>query len=175
MRPGSSRRARTRPDSGRCGWGTSVKHWFTIHGVDTSDDSWFGAEYGGGAFATTIVPLGSVGGDSGAADSAASSSIGSNVTSVDLYAFGRKDAPRAPRLSDFGVSSESDTAGPFAPTAVTDTTPGASVFSDPLHPDVKLSEHYHVLPAGTVLPPGMEYFADGADVGGTEPTGHFTV
>jgi len=94
----------------------------------------------------------------------------------DLFAFGRKEAPRLPRPEqDFHVPSAADPIGPYSPKAPTDNVPGASTFTDPQHPDVPLSGQYHKLPAGYELPQGLGIHADGQDVGGTAPWGHRTI
>jgi hypothetical protein len=83
-------------------------------------------------------------------------------------------APRAPRpAQDFGVSSPGDTVGPYSPSSPTDVAHGASTFTDPKL--AGLTGQYHVLPVGTQLPDGLGAFADGADVGGPMPAGHWTI
>jgi RHS repeat-associated protein len=116
--------------------------------------------------ATSIDPLGLMGCNNAAADA-------DGVIGEDLYAFGNKAAPRAPRLSDMGVSSGDDIVGPYAPSAPTDEVPGASTFNDPKV--AGLTGQYHVLPAGTELPEGIAIHADGEDVGGLADWGHRTI
>lgn len=99
--------------------------------------------------------------------------VGANATGEDLFAFGGNPAgpqpfPRGPRAGiDIDVINS----------MVSAQTPpgpqGATTYIDPaLAP---LTGHYYRLPAGTLLPAGLDIFADGADVGGTMPWGHRTV
>jgi RHS repeat-associated protein len=80
------------------------------------------------------------------------------VTAQDLFAFGNKTAPRAPRpVQDFQVESGA-TVGPEYPPL----PKGASTFAD--ISQAPLTGHYHRLPAGTELPPGMSVVSDGPSV-----------
>ncbi len=88
------------------------------------------------------------------------------ATGTDLYAFGNKSQPRAPRL-DIDVTL--DDAGMVR---LTDPPSGASTFGDPMA--APLSGQYHRLPAGTRLA-DLGVVADGVDVGGPGPATHHTV
>jgi hypothetical protein len=102
------------------------------------------------------------------------SGAGGGTTSQDLYAFGNKTAPRAPRaVQDFGVSSPEDAVGPYSPSSPADVAHGASTFTDPKI--AGLTGQYHMLPAGRQLPDALGAFADGADVGGPMQSGHWTI
>lgn len=92
---------------------------------------------------------------------------------VDLFAFGNATKPRSPRPSDFGLdvpdlSQIILAQDPPAPH-------GASTFADALGAPV--SGHYHLLPAGTELPNGIDIIADGSDVlpGSVMPPTHHTI
>ncbi len=50
---------------------------------------------------------------------------------------------------------------------------GASAKGDPM--SSPLSGHYHTLPAGTQLPPGLGIVGDGQDVGGSRAPTHHTI
>lgn len=50
---------------------------------------------------------------------------------------------------------------------------GASTFADPAQ--APLSGHYHTIPEGTPMPPGMAVLRDGTDVGGLQPPTHATI
>src|SRR5438105_3563633 len=80
------------------------------------------------------------------------------VTPADLYVFGKRSGPRAPRLK---VDIFPDPAGFLGPQDPKNPS-GASAFSDALR--TRLNGHYHKLPAGTPLPTGLEVVADGVDV-----------
>jgi hypothetical protein len=73
-----------------------------------------------------------------------------SATPMDLYAFGNRQQPRAPRPSDFGVNGPNELVGPESPP----TPHGASTIGDPHQ--APLTGHYHCLPAGTPLPDGLE-------------------
>jgi RHS repeat-associated protein len=90
------------------------------------------------------------------------------VTQNDLHAFGNKEAPRAPRPVDMEVGSDGMLVpqGPPTPT-------GASTFGDV--GQAPLRGHYHVLPAGTKLPPGFAVLNDGVEVGGSSSATHATI
>jgi hypothetical protein len=92
-------------------------------------------------------------------------------TPTDLYAFGNRQQPRAPRPSDFGVNGPDDLVGPESPP----TPHGASTPGDPAQ--TPLTGHYHHLPAGTPLPEGLGVVADGSDVlpGSALPPTHHTL
>lgn len=91
---------------------------------------------------------------------------------VALHAFGNRSGPRAPRLSDFNLSSEQELVGPEkAPLPM-----GASTVSDPEAVD-GLSGHYHVLDAGTPLPEGLGVVKDDQESvpNSTNPRTHHTI
>jgi hypothetical protein len=90
-----------------------------------------------------------------------------NLAPCDLYCFGNRSGPRAPRP---GVDIDVDAAGMVRPTK---PPTGASAFGDP--GQAPLTGHYHRIPAGTQLPPGLRVVADGADVGGRELPTHHTI
>ncbi len=90
---------------------------------------------------------------------------------MDLFAFGSRQAPRAPRpIKDVPLDSAGRviSQGGYLPE-------GASTYGDPM--SAPLSGHYHRLPAGTSLPEGLEALADGSDVLPDGPHGpsHHTI
>jgi RHS repeat-associated protein len=90
---------------------------------------------------------------------------------TDLYAFGNRAAPRGPRPSDFNLPDDSGTVGP-------ETRPlpkGASTFGDPSV--APLTGHYHGIPRGILVPPGLAVAADGPEVveGSPHPATHHTI
>ena len=95
----------------------------------------------------------------------------SDVTVVDLYAFGNAQGPRPPRV---GQDLEPDEAG-FIPPGEPPEPPGASTFGDP--DQAPLTGIYWKLPAGTPLPVGLLVIADGSDVleGSQQPPTHHTI
>lgn len=50
---------------------------------------------------------------------------------------------------------------------------GASTFGDPAQ--APLTGHYHTIPGGTEMPPGLGVVRDGVDVGGVQPPTHATI
>src|SRR5262245_36538092 len=79
-------------------------------------------------------------------------------TAIDLFVFGNRNGPRAPRIGLDVVASDDGIIPP-------DSSPvpqGASAFADPRCSG--LSGHFHRLPAGTELPVGWQITADGCDV-----------
>jgi hypothetical protein len=79
-------------------------------------------------------------------------------TLIDLFVFGNRNGPRAPRI---GLDVVQNGEGIILP----DTSPlpqGASMFADPRRSG--LTGHFHRLPAGTELPQGLQITADGCDV-----------
>jgi len=108
----------------------------------------------------------------------------------DLFAFGGKKpvfdeegnlieggAPRPPRLDrDLKVGGPDDPVGPFDPQAATDEVHGGSTFiSVQDGQNIGMDGQVFRLPEGTELPPGYGVHADGADVGGGQPSGHRTI
>jgi hypothetical protein len=94
---------------------------------------------------------------------------------TDRYAFGNTQRPRPPRIAGYNlepgqkadiIPNEAGLLGPGTPG-------GASAFGDPSQ--APIAGHYHVLPAGTELPEGLQVVADGADVGGPHSPTHHTV
>jgi hypothetical protein len=85
------------------------------------------------------------------------------TTTIDLYAFGNRFAPRPPRLGKDLFPDDSGLVGPEKP----DRPQGASLFADPSRSG--LTGHYHRLPVGTPLPEGLGLFADGIDVDRASP------
>src|SRR5690606_13051220 len=87
----------------------------------------------------------------------------------DLYAFGNTTQPRSPRTPrDIAV----DENGMVHPDPPEEWPSGASSFADP--EQAPLGGPYHVLPAGTELPPGITVTPDGQDVGGSRGPTHHT-
>jgi hypothetical protein len=77
----------------------------------------------------------------------------------DLFAFGGKTTgPRPPRPVEDFVAEPGSLVGPESPPLPR----GASTFGDVTQAPLK--GHYHKLPAGTELPPGMGVVADGPSV-----------
>ncbi|MFC0625839.1 RHS repeat-associated core domain-containing protein [Kribbella deserti] len=90
-------------------------------------------------------------------------------TPTDLHSFGNTTHPGKVRVpADIEVDKDGNV-HPSSPPK------GKSTYSDPFHPDVKLTGHYWRLPAGTQLPDGLRVIADGTDVGGDQPHGHHTL
>ena len=85
-----------------------------------------------------------------------------------MSAFGNKAGPRAPRPADMEVGSD----GMLVPQRPPSPT-GASTFGDP--GQAPLSGHYHTIPEGTEMPPGVGVVRDGVDVGGFLPATHATI
>jgi hypothetical protein len=85
------------------------------------------------------------------------------VTDKDLFAFGNRAGPRAPRL---GQDLKPDPQGMLG---AQDRPPwnGPSTFADVSW--ALLTGHYHRLPLGTTLPEGLGVAADGVDVDPTSP------
>jgi hypothetical protein len=80
------------------------------------------------------------------------------ITPVDLFSFGNSKTPREPRR---GKDMEIDSSDMVVPQGGSSPL-GASTFADP--DCAQLSGHYFRLPAGTELPEGLEFVADGRDV-----------
>ena len=79
-------------------------------------------------------------------------------TVTDLFVFGNRNGPRAPRIGlDVVPNDEGMILPDFAP-----LPQGASAFADPRRSG--LTGHFHRLPAGTELPTGLQVTADGCDV-----------
>jgi hypothetical protein len=93
------------------------------------------------------------------------------ATLVDLYAFGSKARPRAPRRGIDLIEVVPGQVGPEKPPFPR----GASTFADPQQ--AHLSGHYHRLPQGTLLPDGVQVVADGRDVHPESPNdpSHHTI
>jgi hypothetical protein len=108
------------------------------------------------------------GGDMSATDTPTTPTSGGGGTPENVSAFGNKSGPRAPRAGTDIEVVDGNVSGQTPP-----GVKGASTFTDPLR--TSLSGHYHTLPAGTTLPKGLGIFADGEDVGGTQPWGHRTI
>jgi len=98
------------------------------------------------------------------------------LTPTDLYAFGKRDRPRSPRIEGFNLQPGQDTdlipdvngmVGPVDPPQ------GASTFGNPRLAPVR--GHYHRLPKGTRLPVELDVKADGRDVGGPHTATHHTI
>jgi hypothetical protein len=80
-------------------------------------------------------------------------------TVVNLFAFGaRTKEPRLPRPGIDLFPDEENMVGPSLP----ESANGCSVFADVTA--CPLSGHYHRLPSGTELPPGLEVVPDGNDI-----------
>jgi RHS repeat-associated protein len=92
--------------------------------------------------------------------------------SRELYAFGNTSQPRPPRAQqDFNLADESGDVGPEEPPSPR----GASAFGDPMQ--APLTGHYHSIPRGILVWPGLGVVADGADVifGSSRPPTHHTI
>ena len=89
----------------------------------------------------------------------------------DLFAFGNRAGPRAPRVGTDILPDPNGVLGPQAPPL----PKGASTFSD--EQKAPLTGHYHRLPAGTELPQGLDVVADGLDVDSRypNPATHHTI
>ena len=82
---------------------------------------------------------------------------GGSITNVDLYAFGNRASPRPPR-PDADIILDAD--GMIGPEAG-DFPAGASTFAETS--GLPLGGHLHKLAAGTPLPAGLGFRADGRD------------
>lgn len=79
-------------------------------------------------------------------------------STIDLFAFGNRNGPRAPRIGRDVIPNEHGI-------VLADPSPfpqGASTFADPERSG--LTGHFHRLPAGTELPRGLQITSDGCDV-----------
>ena len=85
---------------------------------------------------------------------------------VTLYAFGNRAKPRSPRRN-IDIKIENDYVKSTKPPT------GASTFADIKY--ATLSGHYHKLDQGTELPEGLNFIADGKDVGGNCSSTHYTI
>jgi hypothetical protein len=94
--------------------------------------------------------------------------MGGDVTSIDLYAFGKTVSSRPPRLGKEIFTDEFGNVGPEMPPLPN----GASTFAYPRM--APLTGHYYKLPAGSQLPGGVSVIADGVDVNplSSNPAGH---
>jgi RHS repeat-associated protein len=90
---------------------------------------------------------------------------------TQLHAFGNLTQPRGPRPSDFNLPDESGTVGPETPPL----PKGASTFGNPFV--APLSGHYHTIPRGILVPPGLGVAADGPEFvpGSTHFPTHHTI
>jgi RHS repeat-associated protein len=95
------------------------------------------------------------------------------TTPEDIYAFGNASGPKGGRPSDFGKENTSDEIGPYPDAG--GKYSGASTLTKPGLDRTPLSGKYHKLPAGTQLPEGLGFHADGKDVGGSMSYGHRTI
>ena len=97
---------------------------------------------------------------------------GGSGTTSDIYSFGNKSSPRGARpMQDFGVESFDSIVGP-------EHGPLPKGASNVLNVnDAPLNGHYHILPAGTQMPDGLDIVADGIDVVPNSPhgVGHHTI
>jgi hypothetical protein len=85
---------------------------------------------------------------------------------VTLYAFGNRTHPRSPRENkDILVENGS--------IKLSIPPKGASTFADIEFSD--LSGNFHKLEEGSELPEGLDYIADGKDVGGRHLPTHHTI
>ena len=97
---------------------------------------------------------------------------GSGSTTADIYSFGNKSAPRGARpQQDFNVENFDSIVGPETGPLPKGASNVLDVNSAPL------SGHYHMLPAGTQMPDGLDIIADGIDVIPNSPhgVGHHTI
>ena len=94
-----------------------------------------------------------------------------NVVPERVHAFGKKEAPRPPRTSDFQVETEETPVGPGG----SPLPMGASTCVDPNAST--LTGHYHSLEPGTVLPDGLALVRDDAAAvpDSPNPPGHYTI
>ena len=98
--------------------------------------------------------------------------IESGSTTADIYSFGNKSAPRGARpQQDFNVENFDSIVGPETGPLPKGASNVLDVNSAPL------SGHYHMLPAGTQMPDGLDIIADGIDVIPNSPhgVGHHTI
>ena len=96
----------------------------------------------------------------------------SGSTTADIYSFGNKSAPRGARpKQDFNVENFDSIVGPETGPLPKGASNVLDVNSAPL------SGHYHMLPAGTQMPDGLDIIADGIDVIPNSPhgVGHHTI
>ena len=96
----------------------------------------------------------------------------SGSTTADIYSFGNKSAPRGARpQQDFNVENFDSIVGPETGPLPKGASNVLDVNSAPL------SGHYHMLPAGTQMPDGLDIIADGIDVIPNSPhgVGHHTI
>lgn len=102
----------------------------------------------------------------------AAKAIRSGSTTADIYSFGNKSAPRGARpQQDFNVENFDSIVGPETGPLPKGASNVLDVNSAPL------SGHYHMLPAGTQMPDGLDIIADGIDVIPNSPhgVGHHTI
>jgi len=92
------------------------------------------------------------------------------VAREDLSAFGNRAGPRPPRAADMEVGPDGMLVPQRPPTPT-----GASTFADPTA--APLTGHYHTIPEGTEMPPGLAVVRDGSDVlpGSPHPPTHATI
>ena len=105
-------------------------------------------------------------------ESAACEVAESGSTTADIYSFGNKSAPRGARpQQDFNVENFDSIVGPETGPLPKGASNVLDVNSAPL------SGHYHMLPAGTQMPDGLDIIADGIDVIPNSPhgVGHHTI
>ncbi len=98
--------------------------------------------------------------------------VESGSTTADIYSFGNKSAPRGARpKQDFNVENFDSIVGPETGPLPKGASNVLDVNSAPL------SGHYHMLPAGTQMPDGLDIIADGIDVMPNSPhgVGHHTI
>ena len=96
----------------------------------------------------------------------------SGSTTADIYSFGNKSAPRGARpQQDFNVENFDSIVGPETGPLPKGASNVLDVNSAPL------SGYYHMLPAGTQMPDGLDIIADGIDVIPNSPhgVGHHTI
>jgi len=85
---------------------------------------------------------------------------------VTLYAFGNRTQPRSPRENK-DILVENNFVKPSKPPT------GASTFADINF--APISGHYYMLEKGTELSEGLNFIADGKDVGGNHSPTHHTI
>ncbi len=91
-------------------------------------------------------------------------------TPEDLYSVGNKNAPKGGRPKDFGLSENSDIIQP----SDAKFPPGASNANS--IENLRVGGSVWKLPAGTDLPEGLAYSADGSDIeDGIMSSGHRTL
>lgn len=119
----------------------------------------------------TTTATGASGG-AGPSTIGAAGNRGSATAPVDLFAFGNRSAPRAPRRGvDIDVNPD-DTVDP-QPDSAPPWPRGASTFGDPMATP-RPCGHYHRIGAGTNLR-GLHAMRDDASVGGSAPPTHHTI